>query len=119
MAKIDFVRSVRCSAILLNNQVATDNPRFVDVESTTDSIQRADVWLIPKSVEGFERSDFADLPPDESARLENSVREFLRIASDKPAEPKVVTEAQAHFVQIILILQNKPEWKEFRPVLRI
>jgi hypothetical protein len=69
------------------------------------ALDRADLWLTPKSVAGFDPAEFADLPERERNTLAAEVRAFLRIAervpSNKPATNAQSKQARGHLELVI------------------
>ena len=81
-------------------------------------LHSADLWLTPRAVEGFDRKDFADLPPKEQAKLTTKVAAFVDLAKqvepDRSAPKSISTQARKHLEGIIEIVGHHVlnEWLE-------
>jgi hypothetical protein len=73
-------------------------------------IQSADLWLTERSVEGFDRADFANWPEGERESLAKEVEAFLAIAgqmkTDKPATRTQSDRARSHLERAIRIVRQ-------------
>lgn len=80
--------------------------------------QFPDLWLTPKSVEGFDPADFGDWPRKEREELANKVAAFLdiatRVGADKPATKTQSKQARRQLKGIIAIVRPRllNEWLE-------
>src|SRR5436309_15184521 len=88
MAREDFILSVRIAASELHPpEVWTDSPH-VKPDKFAARLAAADLWLTPKSVEGFNQADFPDLPAAGREELRREVLAFLKVANGvPPAQP--------------------------------
>jgi len=106
MAKSDFLLSLRTARNFLAHQVRTDDPRL-GADRVKSRLERADLWLSPSSVKGFDVRDFRELSPLLRAQLAEDVRSFLAVAKEvHPVGP--ATEEQ-----------SKDAWSAFRSILEI
>jgi hypothetical protein len=108
MAKQEFLRNFRVARNLFGHQrVQADSP-LIDAKVAESMINRADIWLTPKSVQGFDVADFPELGPDGQSALQTAVREFLEIATrvppKEPAAFEQVRIARVPFTSILEIL---------------
>ncbi len=115
MAKKDFISSVRTAVGFLDPEVQTDR-QHLDSEEIRQQILQADIWLTPKSVEGFVPQDFAELPEAQRNELRAEVDAFRNIAEQVPPgapAPKERAEAALpHFLRIISLVREAilPPW---------
>jgi hypothetical protein len=107
MSLHDFWTNVRLGANLISPRASAAAPQ-IDADDLTKRLQRADLWLTPRAVDGFDRSDFSFLSDDELNQLESLVVRFREIASTvNPAAPTpiaAVEEAGPLFLKIVLML---------------
>jgi hypothetical protein len=107
MSLHDFWTNVRRAVGRLSPRSFADGPQL-DADDVAKSLQRDDHWLTPRSVDGFDKTDFAFLPEDERERLESLVVRFREIASNvnptAPAPIAAVKEAGPLFLNIVLML---------------
>jgi hypothetical protein len=108
MAKQEFLRYLRVARSLFAHQrVQADSP-LANTEAAEAMINRADIWLTPKSVQGFDVGDFPELGPNRQRELQTAVREFLDIATrvppKEPATLEQVRNARVPFERILEIL---------------
>jgi hypothetical protein len=117
MAKTDFFLSVRTAVAFLTPRVEVDNP-YTDVRKMEQALGRAAIWLTPKSVEGFDPHDFADLPEQERQSLVENVQQFMHVAetvpSNQPATPQQIQAALLPFMNIVEAVREmvRREWIE-------
>ncbi len=83
MSLPEFWDNVRLGAGVLFPVVGVDSPRL-DRAMLEQILRRANAWLTPKSVEGFDISDFGFLSDDDRAKLASAVNDFAAIASQMP-----------------------------------
>lgn len=116
MAREKFIDNLRiASQMLPASQVQTERDRSFDayVSGVLDS---ADPWLTAKSVEGFDPTDFADLPKHEQVKLARAVDAFKVVAHgvppDKPASRGQRKAGRRHLEGIIRIIRSRllDEW---------
>ena len=118
MAQEQFIDSLRlASRMLPPPRVNSDQSGQTDAYLAS-KLHAADIWLTPKSVEGFEPADFADWPKKEREELAKEVNEFLTIAkqvpANKPATKTQSNQARKHLERVIQIVRGHllPEWLE-------
>lgn len=108
MALSDFLTNLRTAAMFLEPKVEFDGPGR-DAADFRESLKKADIWLTPKAVDGFDPMDFAFLPPTERAELDRNVEAFRRPAGqvprDRPATPEQAEAALTPFLAILRTLQ--------------
>ena len=79
-------------------------------------LDSADLWLTPKSVEGFAAHDFSDWPTREREELAREVAAFLsvaeQVAADKPASKSQSKQARRHLERVIALVRDRllSEW---------
>src|SRR5215831_14700493 len=108
MSKQDFLNNFRIARnLFMHPRVETDSPHL-DPQAIEQKLARAAIWLTPRSVKGFNASDFPELGRDRQRELQTAVRDFLEIANRVPANKPATTEqynnAAAMFVKILEIL---------------
>ena len=100
MAREEFLLNLRTAAKSLSPEVHVNGIRL-DPTHIDNVIARADLWLTPRAVEGFEPGDFPELKKDERLRLNNAVTTFRDVASqvpgDRPATRAQVDKARPAF----------------------
>lgn len=109
MSLHDFWTSVRTGMRLYApGRVISDSPRL-DAEAIRAALAKADLWLTPSVVRGYDPSDFPFLPPDERDELTRLVADFRAVASQvpprKPATPAQVDAALPLFQRIVELLE--------------
>jgi hypothetical protein len=118
MAREEFIDSLRrASQALLPPRVTSGQgaQRDAYLSSKLDS---ADLWLTPKSVEGFDPADFRDWPQDDRDELAKEVAGFLAIAkqvpANKPATKIQSQRARKHLEAAIRVVRRRllHEWLE-------
>lgn len=81
----------------------------IDAHRLDTDIRKADLWLTPQAVEGFDPGDFAFLAEGEHQALVDAVRQFRVVAqqvpSREPASLAQVEQAKSPFDQILAILR--------------
>lgn len=81
-------------------------------------LHAGDLWLTPKSVDGFDPVEFADWPKKQREELAKVVRAFLAVAkkipTTKPAPKAVSGEARKYLERAIQIVRQQllHEWLE-------
>ncbi len=82
----------------------TDSPP-IDPSSISDAQTRGALWLAPKSVEGFNATDFPELQADRQVALLDAVNAFKAVAShvpaDKPPTKEQYGNAAIAFIDIL------------------
>ena len=92
MSLQEFWTSVRTGASFLLPSATVDSPKL-DANHIESMLRGTHVWLTPKSVEGFDESDFDFLPDDERGRLAQCVSDFVDAARQVPPD-QTATDAQ-------------------------
>jgi hypothetical protein len=87
----DFWISVRIGSGLVSPTAVVDSPRL-DVTKIQRALDRADLWLTPSIVKGFDEKDFDFLSDDERARLALLVNRFRAIANTVPETAPATVE---------------------------
>lgn len=105
----DFFVQIRSAQSLLTRpRVTTDSTRLDSAEMAR-SLERADLWLTPRIVAGFDPDDFAFLNHQERNELTTAVNRFREVASqvavDRPATPEESCAARKELETIIRILK--------------
>jgi hypothetical protein len=104
MAKQEFLTYLRVARNLFAHQRVRPNSPAID----GGALDRCDIWLTPKSVQGFNVADFPELDPVRKCELQTAVQEFLEIAtkvpSNKPATLEQVRYAREAFTKILNLL---------------
>lgn len=117
MAREQFIDSLRHASRMLPppGVSAGNGPRS---DAHLGAKLHADLWLTPKSVEGYDLADFADWPKGERVQLTKDVDAFLAIArqvpADKPAASSQRKLARKHLEGVIAIARQRllNEWLE-------
>jgi hypothetical protein len=87
MSKDDFIQNLRLATGSVAPRVHTDSP-LLPADQVALRLARAALWLTPKAVEGYEPSDFGDLPEPEQKELQSAVERFRALAdSVAPQSP--------------------------------
>ena len=89
----EFVANVNRAIGSLKIQVAADSDKL-DATQLSQILSSCDIWLTPKSVEGFDPDDFPELSTQDRAVLQSEVAAFLRVANSVPQKGPA-TEQQA------------------------
>ena len=118
MAREQFIDSLRrTSRMLASSSVSGEQGAHTDAYLPA-KLYGADLWLTPKSVEGFDPADFADRPKKERQELSREVAAFRAIAEEVPAN-KAASKAQSrearkHLEQTLEIVREPlvHEWLE-------
>lgn len=114
MARQEFLDNVANAADFLNPTALADDRR-IDAAQLAGVINRADIWLTPKTVEGFGEHDFGDLPQERRRPLSTAVAQFLRIANSVPSNGPATTEqsreARTLLVNIVEVVSRLPDWR--------
>lgn len=100
--------SVRTGASFVLPSATVDSPKL-DATRIEAMLRGAHIWLTPKSVEGYEESDFGFLSVDERARLTQGVNDFVAVARqvppDQPATDEQVQTALPAFRCVLEVLR--------------
>lgn len=109
MAKSEFLGNFRIARnLFMHHRVEADSPP-VQRASAEPKLARAAIWLTPKSMKGFEASDFSELGEQKLGELQDAVREFTEVASQVPAAeaatPEQLKTATEAFLKVLTILQ--------------
>src|SRR4051794_26451439 len=80
MAKQEFLRNLRVARNLFAHPRVFTDSQHIDPSATERMIERAAIWLTPRSVRGFAPEDFTELGTDRRQQLANSVAEFEDVA---------------------------------------
>jgi len=108
-SKRDFLLNLRVARNLFVHPpiVKVDSPT-VDAEALSADINRAAIWLTPRSVAGFDAADFRELGPTRQAELLAAVQSFQAVADlvppNQPATHEQFSVARAAFAKILDIL---------------
>ena len=104
MPREEFLRNLRIGAGHLSPTVQVNGIRL-DASHLDGILRRATIWLTPKVVEGYEESDFQDIPEADRARLTLNVEAFKTLASEipsnGPATPEQIGRATPVFAAIL------------------
>ena len=116
MARSEFIENLRrASRLLPTPQVKSGQGVRVDQHLAT-MIDSADLWLTPKSVEGFDPREFTDWSQVDQEKLQREVDGFLTVArsvpSKKPATKSQSDQARKHLEAMIKLVRKHllPEW---------
>ena len=108
MALRDFWISIRTAARFLSHNVITDSSDD-DTQQIAAALQRASIWLTPKSVEGYDEQDFDFLTDEDRQRLSRDIHQFIAVARqvppDKPASSEQVQAALPLFLSVFEIMR--------------
>jgi hypothetical protein len=113
MARQDFINNLRTAARLLEPPLATP-----EQGARALLLDRAELWLTPKSVADYSLEDFTDWPKAKRAALDEAVRAFLALASTVPPKqptPKSVSrQARKHLERAIELVRTEvvEDWLE-------
>lgn len=116
MAREQFIDSLRLASRMLAPPIVSSEQGARTDAYLASSIHLADLWLTPKSVEGFNKDDFPDWPAEERRKLKNEVAAFLAIAGEVPANRPATRsqshQARKHLERAIQIVRKKllSEW---------
>jgi hypothetical protein len=121
MSLPEFLQSVKAASGFLAPVVEVIG-RGPDPDYLRDVLRRADIWLTPAAVAGFDPNDFISLTTEDRDRLTQSVEEFSAVARevppDRPATEEQVRRALPVFQTILSILAPylfEPEgWEVYR-----
>jgi hypothetical protein len=118
MAREQFIENLRSASRMLSPPtVSSGQDAQVDTR-ISKILHSSDLWLTPKSVEGFDAADFTDWPDSDRERLEREVRAFVAITEgvqpDKPATRTQSNQARKHLEEITKIVRQRllHEWLE-------
>jgi hypothetical protein len=106
--KREFLDNFRIARTLFAHPRVEADTSAIDTSTMTEALVRAAIWLTPKSVAGFDASDFSELGVDRQAQLLSSVQSFRAIAekvpADQPASRDQIGNASVAFAKILQIL---------------
>jgi hypothetical protein len=116
MAREEFLENLR-TAIRLDgtHTVPIDSPPL-DPDALANKVYRADIWLTPRTVEGFDLREFRGLMPGQRGELEHAVAEFRAVASrvstKRPAKAEEIDKARVALQQIVEVVRSqlRAEW---------
>src|SRR5260370_464813 len=94
MAREEFIDSLRLAFRDLSGWRVSSGQGAQTDAYLAKTLHYADLWLTPKSVEGFDPADFLDWPKHEREKLTKEVESFRAIAEQVPAN-KPATNAQS------------------------
>src|SRR5262245_25446705 len=94
MACEQFIDSLRVASRLLAPPRVSSEQGAQTEDYLAAKLHSADLWLTPKSVEGFDPTDFTNWPDKERKELEAEVTAFLAVAKQVPAN-KPATKGQS------------------------
>lgn len=109
-SKRDFLLNIRVARNLFvhPHKVEADSPK-IDTNAISSALTRAAIWLTPKSVAGFNATDFPELGPERQAELLSAVQSFKAVAdlvpSDEPATGEQYGNASVAFARILAVLE--------------
>lgn len=113
MSKQDFLKNLRIAGgLFAHPSVKSDSPHLEqrELDEMAKRITLADLWLTPKSVQGFEPNDFSELGHDRQKELQIAVQQFrdvaIQVPPDKPATPEQYRTAKGHFEKILKLLDH-------------
>ncbi len=111
MARDDFFDNLRLAhQFLIAPRVNSGQGRASDAHLAA-RIHSSDLWLTPKSVEGFDESDFKDWPVAERQKLAKEVAAFLgaarSVVANEPATKAQSRIARKHLDGIIRIVGGR------------
>ena len=108
MARQEFIDNMRAARNLFAHSKRLVEGLEIDPQTLENRIARAAIWLMPKSVRGFDANDFPKLAPERQHELSEAVREFLAAANEVPVKdlptPDQIARGSAAFEKIIEIL---------------
>jgi hypothetical protein len=107
-SKRDFLSNVRVARNLFVHPRVESDKTSVAATANQGALSRADIWLTPKSVAGFNAADFPELGLDRQQELQAAVQSFLAVATQVPADRPATAEqfgnASVAFAKIRQIL---------------
>ncbi len=118
MAREEFIDSLRFASQMLPPPKVNSGQGAESDAHLSSALHFADLWLTPRSVEGFDPADFADWPRKEREELAREVAAFLEIArrvqANKPATKTQSKQARKHLERAIQIVRPHllHEWLE-------
>ena len=116
MAQEQFIDSLRLASRMLPLPKVNSEQGGQADSHLAPKLYEADVWLTPRSVEGFDIADFPGWSRKERDELTREVNAFLTIAkqvpANKPATRAQSNQARKHLERIIQMVRSKllPEW---------
>jgi hypothetical protein len=103
-----FIDNLRVASRLLRSPIVESGRGLKSDADIASTLHSADLWLTPKSVEGFQAADFRDLPETQQQKLKSEIASFLDIAkkvpANKPASKSQSSQARKHLEQVIRIV---------------
>lgn len=116
MAREDFIDSLRRAYRLLAPAKVSSGQGAHSDARISSLLNGSDLWLTPKSVEGFDPADFEDWPKEDREELSRQVTAFLeaaeRVAPNRPAQKVQSKHARKHLERVLDIVgkQLLHEW---------
>jgi hypothetical protein len=106
--KWEFLNNLRVARNLFAHPRVEADTSALDTSAVSEELIRAGIWLTPKSLAGFDPSDFSELGAERQNELHNAVQAFRAIAAkvpgDQPASPDQFRDASVAFVTIYRLL---------------
>lgn len=118
MAFEQFIDSLRIASRELSPPNVSSGRGAQTDAYLTSMLHSADLWLTPKSVEGFDPADFAGWPEKERDELAQEIAAFSNVAEkvppNKPATKAQSKQGRRHLERIIEIVGDRllREWLE-------
>jgi hypothetical protein len=115
MARERFIDSLRLASRALS-QPKVSSGHDPQTDAYISMLYSPNLWLTPKSVEGFDPTDFSDWPKNESEQLAQQVGAFLAVAQRFPANAaptkSETKQGRKHLKRIIQIVRQRllHEW---------
>ena len=109
MSLQEFITSLRAGSRFFGTpEVSSDSPAL-DPRAMQSTLANAAIWLTPRSVAGYDDSDFAFMDPHERDELRQAVQGFLDVArqvpSDAPATRDQLEAGRRWFSTILKIIR--------------
>jgi hypothetical protein len=108
-SKRDFLSNFRVARNLFVHPRVEADKTSVPATAIQGALSRADIWLTPKSVAGFNAADIPELGLDRQRELQAAVQSFLAVAkqvpADRPATAEQFGNASVAFAKIRQILE--------------
>jgi hypothetical protein len=106
--KREFLSNLRVARNLFAHARAEADTSAIDTTEVTSAVARAAIWLTPKSVAGFDASDFGELGVERLNDLLFAVQAFKAIAAKVPADQSATRDqignASVAFTRMLQIL---------------
>jgi hypothetical protein len=106
MSREAFFDNIRLAFGQIVPVVESDSPSL-DAADLASRLRRTDLWLTPRSIEGYSPQDFKDLPPIQRDALERAVHEFQAVAEQVPPSGPATEE------------QWRAGWERFKAIIAI